>query len=99
MRACREGICKSSRRVVCVEHRVVAAARLSSAIELPAAWLGWTCIDEELVQSAVMNIPVYVHTEGMVDEPLDWAALKKRRAHLVAEEHSTNCVFGRSGCP
>jgi hypothetical protein len=46
-----------------LEHRVVVAARLSSAIELPADWLGWTCIDEELVRGAVMNIPVYVHTE------------------------------------
>ena len=90
MCACREGIRKCSRQVVFLEHRVVAAARLSSAFELPTAWLGKTCIDEHLVRNVVVDIPVYVHTEGMVIGPLDWAALNRRWAHLVEEEHSTN---------
>ena len=39
--------------------------------ELPAAWLGQTCIDEQLVRGAVVNIPVYAHTEGMATGPLN----------------------------
>ena len=54
--------------------------------------LGWgnTCIDEHLVRDAVVDIPVYVHTERMATGPREWAALNKRWAHLVEEEHSAN---------